>query len=116
MLVVDPDGRGGDGQPGRARVLGVTGPQSGRSLRDRPATRERVAHHVAAGAEPWQPPEPLRGPLEDALQKQQPFFTQAFDQTVGFRLDGEDRAYLPQILPIRDPTATRWAPPSCSAT
>ena len=28
---------------------------------------------------------------------------QAFDQTVAFRLDGEDRAYLPQMLPIRDP-------------
>ncbi len=29
--------------------------------------------------------------------------TQAFDQTVSFRASGEDRAYLPQILPIQDP-------------
>ncbi len=46
---------------------------------------------------------PCASPLEDALQKHRPFLTQAFDQTVTFRYNGEDRAYLPQILPIQDP-------------
>ena len=90
ILVVDPGGCVEMANPAARRVLGVEPPPAGDG--------------AAPPAEPpWQPPEALRGPLDDALRKQQPFFTQAFDQTVGFRLDGEDRAYLPQILPIRDP-------------
>jgi two-component system, NtrC family, sensor histidine kinase KinB len=54
-------------------------------------------------AVPWQPPEALRGPVADALRVQRPFVTQAFDQTVTFRLANEDRAFLPQVLPIADP-------------
>jgi signal transduction histidine kinase len=54
-------------------------------------------------AQVWQPPEALRQPVQDALQKQQPFLTQAYDQTVTFRHGGEERAYLPQVLPIADP-------------
>jgi signal transduction histidine kinase len=54
-------------------------------------------------AVPWQPPEGLRAPVADALRLQRPYVTQAFDQTVSFRLAGEDRAYLPQVLPIADP-------------
>src|SRR5262249_20378066 len=52
---------------------------------------------------PWQPPEPLRQPLTVALQEQRPFLTDSFDQAVTFRSQGEERAYLPQIRPIRDP-------------
>ncbi len=37
------------------------------------------------------------------MHKHRAFLTQAFDQTVTFRHNGEDRAYLPQILPIHDP-------------
>jgi NtrC-family two-component system sensor histidine kinase KinB len=88
ILVVDPSGAVDLANPAALRVLGVASPPTG---------------EAQAAAEPWQPPEALRGPLDDALRKQQPFFTQAFDQTIGFRLDGEERAYLPQILPIRDP-------------
>ena len=40
--------------------------------------------------------------MTEALQRKEPFRTQTFDQTVDFRLDGEERAYLPQILPIGD--------------
>ena len=94
ILVVDPGGRWRWPTRPRGRVLGVSGPPSWNQARDGRPRRPR-----SRGSRR----KPLRGPLDDALHKQQPFFTQAFDQTVGFRLDGEDRAYLPQILPIRDP-------------
>ena len=94
ILVVDPAGQVEMANPAANRVLGVSGQPSWNQDRD---------GQSPPPPEPWQPPEALRRPLADALQKQQPFFTQAFDQTVAFRLDGEDRAYLPQVLPIRDP-------------
>jgi two-component system, NtrC family, sensor histidine kinase KinB len=93
ILVVDPGGQVEMANPAARRVLGVTG---------QPSWNQQPEGQAPA-AEVWQPPESLRQPLADALQKQQPFVTQAFDQTVSFRLDGEDRAYLPQVLPIRDP-------------
>ncbi len=93
ILVVDPGGAVDMANPAAGRVLGVIAPPTADAPRDGSA---------APTAEPWQPPPSLRGPLEDALRKQQPFFTQAFDQTIGYRLDGEERAYLPQVLPIRD--------------
>ena len=94
ILVVDPSGQVEMANPAARRVLGVTGQQAANQARE---------GQPAPSAELWQPPESLRQPLAGALQKQQGFFTQAFDQAVSFRLDGEDRAYLPQILPIRDP-------------
>jgi two-component system, NtrC family, sensor histidine kinase KinB len=72
--------------PAAYRLLGITPPSPGQ-----PA------------AYTWLPPPTLRQPLEDALQNHRPFLTQAFDQTVTFRSNGEDRVYLPQILPIQDP-------------
>jgi signal transduction histidine kinase len=51
----------------------------------------------------WTPPVALAGPLREALQGQRAVLTQAFDQTVTFRLGGEERAFLPQVLPIQDP-------------
>jgi signal transduction histidine kinase len=72
--------------PAAHRLLGIASPP-----------RDRKTPYV------WLPPPALRQPLQDALQRHQPFLTQAFDQTVTFRYNGEDRAYLPQILPIQDP-------------
>jgi signal transduction histidine kinase len=86
VLVVDPNGLVEMANPAANRLLGVAPPPPGES----PSAA-------------WLPPPTLRQPLKDALQKQHPFLTQAFDQTVTFRFNGEDRAYLPQILPIRDP-------------
>src|SRR5262249_26979482 len=37
------------------------------------------------------------------LKAQRPSLTASFDQAITFRLNGEDRAYLPQVRPIRDP-------------
>jgi signal transduction histidine kinase len=85
VLVVDPAGRADLANPAARTVFGV-GP-------------------TAAG-EPgpvWQPPEALRRPLEDALRLQRAYQPEQFDQAVSFRLGGDDRTYLPQVRPIRDP-------------
>jgi NtrC-family two-component system sensor histidine kinase KinB len=85
VLVVDPDGHVEMANPAAHRLLGIA-----------PPTAEYAVYT-------WLPPTPLRQPLADALRQHRPFLTQAFDQTVSFRCNGEDRAYLPQILPIKDP-------------
>ncbi len=50
----------------------------------------------------WQPPESLRLHVAEALRGVKPFLTETFDETVTFRLNGEDHTFLPQIRPIRD--------------
>ena len=84
VLVVDVSGRVEMANPAARRVLGVV-----------PDTERDVS--------PWQPPERLRSPLIGAIQNQQPFINQSFDQAVTYRISGEDRIFLPQILPVRDP-------------
>ncbi len=86
VLVVDPNGYVEMANPAAHHLLGVAPPPSGE-----PPTSV------------WIPPTALRQPLQDALQKNRPFLTQAFDQTITFRHNTEDRAYLPQVLPIKDP-------------
>jgi signal transduction histidine kinase len=86
VLVIDPDGRVEMANPAARQLLGIPTPPED-----------------AAQKSPWQPPEALRQPLNDALTTQRPLLTKAYDQTVAFRLGGEDRAYLPQVLPISDP-------------
>ncbi len=84
VLVVDRDGRVEMANPAARNLLGV----------------------VPDGDQPgpvWQPPDRLRGPIEAALQTQQSFLTQSFDQAVTYRIGGEDRSYIPQVLPVRDP-------------
>jgi signal transduction histidine kinase len=85
VLVLEPGGRVEMANPAARRVLGVAPPAEGET------------------AVPWQPPETLRSAVAEALRVQRPFLTQAFDQTVTFRMANEDRAYLPQVLPIADP-------------
>ncbi|AMV28127.1 Alginate biosynthesis sensor protein KinB [Gemmata sp. SH-PL17] len=84
ILVVEPGGRVELANPPAQGLLGVapagsdTGPM-------------------------WQPPDPLRVPLADALQTQRAYQPEGFDQVVSFRAGGEERTYLPQIRPIRSP-------------
>jgi two-component system, NtrC family, sensor histidine kinase KinB len=85
IIVLEPGGRVEMANPAARQVLGVAPPDEGQT------------------AVPWQPPESLRGPVQDALRLQRSFLTQAFDQTVTFRLANEERAFLPQVLPIADP-------------
>jgi signal transduction histidine kinase len=93
ILVIDPDGRVEMANPA-ARVLFGISPPPPAGVQAAPSPPPPLV---------WQPPEALIEPLRAALQDLRPFLTQAFDQTVTFRLAGEERAYLPQILPIRDP-------------
>jgi signal transduction histidine kinase len=51
----------------------------------------------------WQPPEPLRKPLAEALQKQCDYLSERFDQAVLLRCEDKDCYFLPRILSIRDP-------------
>jgi two-component system, NtrC family, sensor histidine kinase KinB len=78
VLVVDPTGRVELANPAARALLGV----------------------VAGTA--WHPPEALREPVREALANQQPHLTEGFDQAVSFQAGSEERAYLPQVRPIRD--------------
>jgi signal transduction histidine kinase len=86
VLVVDPAGRVEMANPAARALLGVPPPpEDGQS------------------GVPWQPPEALRGPLREALAAHKALLTQAYDQALAFRKGSEERAYLPQVLPISDP-------------
>lgn len=78
VLVVDPERRIELANPAARRLFGV-----------------------GAGRSAWEPPDALRAPLLDALRDHRPFLTERFEQSIAFRLDNEDRAFLPQIRPIR---------------
>lgn len=81
VLVVDPDGCVELANPPARGVLGVE-PTPGLL---------------------WSPPESLRGPLAEALQAQRAYQPDGFDRVVTYRFGGDDRMYLPQVRPIRDP-------------
>jgi signal transduction histidine kinase len=85
VLVVDPGGRADLANPAARALFGV-GP-----------TAEGESGPV------WRPPESLRQPVGDALQVQRAYQPDQFEQAVSFRLSGEERTYLPQVRPIRDP-------------
>jgi PAS domain S-box-containing protein len=86
VLVVDGEGQVEMANPAAQRLLGVAG--------KKPDQQAPVV---------WQPPEPLREPLREAVQNQRPYLPEEFDRAVTLRLDGQDRSLLPRVLPIRDP-------------
>jgi len=79
VLVVDREGRVEMANPAARRVLGVVPDAS------------------------WQPPERLSATLTHALRTELPVLTQSFEQAIGYRVGGEDRTFIPQVLPVRDP-------------
>lgn len=85
ILVVDPEGRVELANPAARLLFGVSSPTT-----------------EAAGLV-WHPPDQLREPVHQALVAQRPHLTASFDEVVSFHTGGEDRAYLPQVRPIRDP-------------
>jgi signal transduction histidine kinase len=98
VLVVDSQGCVVLANPAACLLLGVpaggTEPPTPESAR--PADR-------SAALCPWQPPEPLRTPLADALREQRDYLPEGFDRTFPLRLGGEERSFLPRVLTIRDP-------------
>jgi two-component system, NtrC family, sensor histidine kinase KinB len=85
VLVVDQQGQVAIANPAACSVLGVV-----------PAGNEPTAQS------PWQPPEPLRQPLAEALRDQRNYLPSGFDHTFVLRTVGEEHTYLPRILTIRD--------------
>ncbi|MCC7425056.1 MAG: HAMP domain-containing protein [Planctomycetaceae bacterium] len=86
VLVIDTDGEVEMANPASRRLLGVVPKQSDQ-----------------AGTGLWQPPEPLRQPLEEALRGRRNFLPEGFEQVLLFGSNGRERAVLPRIMTIRDP-------------
>lgn len=85
VLVVEPQGGVELANPAARRALGVLPDGGG----PKPAL-------------PWQPPEPLRQPLAEALSDQRAYLPEGFDRVVPLRAGEEERSFLPRVLPIRD--------------
>jgi signal transduction histidine kinase len=95
VLVVDPEGHVELANPAAQRLFGVSSaPAAGPGVKG--AEREKLSV-------PWQPPEPLREPLREALTNQRPYLPEEFDRAVALRSDSQERSFLPRLLPIRDP-------------
>jgi len=86
VVVVDSEGRIEMANPAARRLLGVV---------------QRENDQLASAT--WQPPEQLRGHLNDALLGQRDYLPEGFDRIILLGKDGGERALLPRILTIRDP-------------
>jgi PAS domain S-box-containing protein len=86
VVVVDSQGTVEMANPAARRLLGVVASGHG-----------QFAHPS------WQPPEPLRQPLAEALGGQRDYSPESFDSTIHVGPVGRERTVLPRILTIRDP-------------
>jgi PAS domain S-box-containing protein len=86
VLVVDQEGKVEMANPSARRMLGVAAEKAGQP-----------------SLVPWQPPEVLRRPVEEALRHQRPYVPEGFDRAFALRRDGQDCFFLPCVLPIQDP-------------
>lgn len=86
ILVIDTEGEVELANPASHRLLGVV-----------PKQRDQ------AGTGLWQPPEPLRQPLAEALRGQRNYLPEGFEQVLLLGTNGHERAVLPRIMTIRDP-------------
>ncbi|HEV7999289.1 MAG TPA: ATP-binding protein [Planctomycetaceae bacterium] len=86
VIVIDSEGFVEIANPAARRLLGV------------------LAKHLGQPTSgTWQPPEPLRQPLADALKEQRDYSPEGFDHVILLGTDGRERAMLPRVLAIRDP-------------
>ena len=88
VLVIDLEGQVELANPAAHRLLGV-GPGPGQPT------------NVT-----WNPPQPLRQPLDEALRGQQDYLPEGFDRTIFIGANGRERVLLPRIVTIRDPYGT----------
>ena len=86
VMVIDTEGLVEMANPAARRLLGVT---------------PRSPDHP--GIVPWSPPEPLRMPLQEALQGKRNYLPEEFDRAVQLGSGGQERSFLPHILTIYDP-------------
>ncbi len=84
VLVVDRDGLVEMANPAARRILGV-------------APEEHGSQSAA-----WQPPDPMREPLLQALQNERAYLPEGFDEAVSLNVGSDQRSFLPRILPIKD--------------
>jgi signal transduction histidine kinase len=84
VLVVDRDGLVEMANPAARRILGVAPEEHGSA----PAA--------------WQPPDPMREPLLQALRSERAYLPEGFDEAVSLNVGSDQRSFLPRILPIKD--------------
>jgi two-component system, NtrC family, sensor histidine kinase KinB len=87
VLVIDPAGQVEMANPAARRLFGLPTPPA-----------EQTGPLPA-----WSPPPSLADAVREAIERQRPYLGESFEQIVTFQQAGQDRAYLPQILPIHDP-------------
>jgi signal transduction histidine kinase/HAMP domain-containing protein len=87
IVVVDAAGKVHMANPAAQQVFGVHGPTS-------PSNSAAV----------WTPPGELAGLLQEALRTQQPCIIEDFNRVLRFVEGGQERFFLPRILPISAPS------------
>lgn len=89
VLVVDPEGFVELINPAARRALGIVAGEGG-----------------LKSSVPWQAPESLQEPLQQALRAQTPYQPDGLDRVLAIRMGKEEKFFLPRILPIRDTEGT----------
>jgi signal transduction histidine kinase len=85
VLVVDAQGQVEMANPAAQRILGV------------------VTKRDDSTSVPWQAPEVLRRPIQEALQELRPYLSEEFDRAVILNVQGTRHFFLPSVFPINDP-------------
>jgi len=86
VVVLDSERRLEMANPAARRLLGVAPPSADAQV-----------------LVPWQPPEALKAPLDNAMSRRGDYLPEGFESAVTISCDGRPRMFLPRILAIRDP-------------